>query len=138
MQTEHTDTNSSYPMCVSIPHILHRPTKPLLKQLHWLPILHRTKYNLSLFTHKVIYHNSHDYIFILLSRQLTTNNTITRLSNTFLLDTPILIPTQPVLVISLFTLTTGTHYLPPFVPSHLLAPSNFNSKPNTFLKLPSS
>ena len=32
--------------------------KPLLKQFHWLPIIYRIKYKLSLITHKVIHHNS--------------------------------------------------------------------------------
>ena len=42
--------------------------KPLLKQLHWLPIIYRIKYKLSLITHKVIHHNSLGYLVPFLSR----------------------------------------------------------------------
>ena len=99
--------------------------KPLLKQLHWLPIIYYIKYKISLITHKVIHHNSPDYLVSLTSHPPTTNNTITRSSNTFLTSFISITPTPPVLVIShCQSHTIGTHYLPPFALSHVLATSN--------------
>ena len=70
--------------------------KSLLKQFPWLSIIYCTKYKLSLSYHRFIHHNSPDYLVPFVSRS-TTNITITRSSNTFLIDTTILIiPTQPV------------------------------------------
>ena len=104
--------------------------------LHWL-LIYRIKYKLSLITHKVIHYNSPVYLVPLISHPPTTNNTITRSSNTFLLDTSHLINTnstysrashfQPHII--------GTSYLTPLVLYHLLSPSNDTLKPVTFLKL---
>ena len=62
---------------------------PITPSLHWLKpttqtatIIYLIKYKLSIITHKVIHHNSSQ-----LPHTPTTNNTITRSSNTFFLDT---------------------------------------------------
>ena len=85
----------------------------------------------------VIHLNSPAYLVPLLTSPPTTNNTITRSSNTLLLNTPILItPTQPVLVFSPCMLhAIGTNYPSPFVSSRILTPSNVTLKTTIFLKL---
>ena len=97
--------------------------KPLLKQLHWLPIIgYRIKYKLSLPTHKVIHHNSPDYLVPLIYRPTTSNNKIVKhippchphLNNTN--SVLMLSPCQPRII--------GTQQMPPLVLSHLLASSN--------------
>ena len=105
----------------------------LLKQIHCLPIIYRIKYKLSSITHKVIYHNSFDYLVPILFRTPTIKNTITKSSNTFSMTPPISItPTQPILVLSPCPhITIRTHYLPTFVPYYLLAPSNVTLKTTT-------
>ena len=111
--------------------------KLLLKHIQCLPIIYRIKYKLSLITHKGIHQNSLYYLVPLISHPPTTINTITISSNKFLLDTPISItPTQLILVLShCQPHAIGTHYLPPFVLSHILSPSNVTLKHTTFLKL---
>ena len=42
--------------------------KPLLKHLHWLPIIYRIKYILTLLTYKVMHHNSPDFLVPLISQ----------------------------------------------------------------------
>ena len=61
---------------------------PLLKQLHWLPVLYRIQYKLSLTIHKAIHHNSPDYLASLLHLYMPTTKLHTRSSNTFILATP--------------------------------------------------
>ena len=61
---------------------------PLLKQLHWLPVLYRIQYKLSLTIHKAIHHNSPDYLASLLLLYMPTTTLHTRSSNTFILATP--------------------------------------------------
>ena len=61
---------------------------PLLKQLHWLPVLYRIQYKLSLTIHKAIHHNSPDYLASLLHLYMPTTTLHTRSSNTFILATP--------------------------------------------------
>ena len=116
---------SNYPITDSL--------KPLLKQLHFLPIIDRIKYKLSSITHKVIYHNSFDCLVPILSRPPTTRNTITIIKY-ILHNTPHLNnTTQPILVLSPCPpITIRTPYLPTFVPYYLLAPSNVTLKPTTF------
>ena len=62
--------------------------KPLLKQLHWLPVPYGIKYKLSLTIHKDIHHNSPDYIASLLHLHTPITPLQTRSSNTFILTTP--------------------------------------------------
>ena len=61
---------------------------PFLKQLHWLPVPYRIKYELSLTIHKVIHHNSPDYLASLLDLHTPITPLQTRSSNTFILTTP--------------------------------------------------
>ena len=73
-------------------HLLPRPSPdyitPLLKQLHWLPVPYRIKYKLSLTIHKVIHHNSHNYLASLLNLHTPITTLQTRSYNTFILTTP--------------------------------------------------
>ena len=77
--------------CSSLRHLLPRRSPdsitPLLKQLHWLPVPYRIKYKLSLTIHKVIHHNSPDYLASLLHLHTPITTFQTRSSNTFLLTT---------------------------------------------------
>ena len=82
-------------------------------QLHWLSI-YRILNKLSLITHKVIHYNSPDYLVP--SLQLTTNNTITRSSNAFLIDTPILI--IPTLFSCVYLISPLQFELITYIPSY--------------------
>ena len=61
---------------------------PLLKQLHWLPVPYRIKYNLSLTIHKAIHNNSNDYLASLLHLHTPITPLQTRSSDTFILTIP--------------------------------------------------
>ena len=92
--------------------------KPLLKPCNQLSIIYNIKYKLSLITHKIIHHNSPDYLVPFLSRSSTTNNIITRSSNTFLLDTNISITiSQTILVLSPLSAPYSWNSLPAYLRS---------------------
>ena len=60
---------------------------PYLMKLHWLPIIQRIKYKSLLLVHKVLHHNSPEYLTNLITLKLEQNN-ITRSSNNFTLNLP--------------------------------------------------
>ena len=83
--------------------------KPLLKQLNWLPIIYRIKYKLSLITHKIIHHNSPDYVpdynsspFLYTHYYQQDHQTSSSLTPHFLLDTHSISPSNVILKYTTF------------------------------------
>ena len=99
---------------------------PLLKQLHWLPVPYRIKYNLSLTIHKAIHNNSNDYLASLLHLHTPTTPLQTRSSDTFILTIPHLQKRYSSNIRSfvLSPLTTGTPYPITYEQTHQLPPLN--------------